>query len=115
MYSLFCLYVFPPVLPSARNYKEAGRLNEELKALLAKETDLAKDIDSLLSELEETSGKLDTVQEELAVTIEARSEAEKSEGGYITLSYVSGSPFNTSPFVSRIKQTPNSIGMLSED
>jgi DNA repair exonuclease SbcCD ATPase subunit len=64
---------------TARNYKEAGRLNEELKALLAKETDLAKDIDSLLSELEETSGKLDTVQEELAVTIEARSEAEKSE------------------------------------
>ena len=72
------------VIPShvARNYKEAGRLNEKLKTLVTEETSLATEVETLLAELEETSLKLDEAKRELSITEQKRSKEEESSGGW---------------------------------
>ena len=67
----------------ARNYKEAGRLNEELKAKVAKEKELAVEVDSLLASSEATSLRLDDVKRQLSATKEevTRREQEEGKGG----------------------------------
>ena len=74
----------PPFTPApARNYKEAGRLNEELKAKVAKEKELAVEVDSLLASSEATSLRLDDVKRQLSATKEevTRREQEEGKGG----------------------------------
>lgn len=58
-------------------------MNEELKAKVSREKDLAVQVDTLLTRSEATSLRLDNVKQQLAATKEevARREQEEGEGG----------------------------------